>query len=613
MFKKFHLGPINLFARRMRPAQSLSQDTTAIYADASGDPWHWFSYMTLSCTGGLLLIAIAFSGSRVETNWANLLFWCGFMVIILPPIVRISSPNLTRQERISMVVMLATIYYLIKVLYNPILFTFKDEFHQMHTTSSILLTGRLFHQSSILPVSPFFPGLSILTASLVKLGGLDIFVSGLIIIGIARIAFVLSLFLFYEHISRSSFLGSIATLLYISNPHFLLFDAQYSYESLALPLIAFILYSLKSQESLNTYTHSNVIEKTVMLGAIGVVVVTHHVSSYMLTLLLGIWLISAFFVPKDPHKSSNSRVIAIICAVVVVSWAIYVATMVIDYLEPWLRNTVRQTVEVLANERPPRELFRDRTGRTISYLVQVPVYASVLLIFSVLPFAARSTWKNYRHQTIALALLIVSFSYPVAQALRITSYGLSIGTRALPFIYVGLSFVLAVGLHNLLANPKTRFRRTIFAGFVVTLCTGTTAAVVSSWGLPRPYDPLSYTSAVDSQGIAAAIWTETFLGTEERFVAPFTMELIVGAYGRQQMLNNVTEGVWFNSLFVKSILDPSDVQFARRRNVEYLVEDQRLRWDLTERHAAMTSRDEVFSRLYDSGDVVIYGTGVYVK
>jgi Gpi18-like mannosyltransferase len=60
---------------------------------------------------------------------------------------------------------------------------------------------------------------------------------------------ILSLFLFYEQVTRSSRMAGMATLIYMANPHFLFFDAIYSYETLALPLALFMLYILARYEN----------------------------------------------------------------------------------------------------------------------------------------------------------------------------------------------------------------------------------------------------------------------------------------------------------------------------------------------------------------------------
>jgi hypothetical protein len=59
---------------------------------------------------------------------------------------------------------------------------------------------------------------------------------------------VLVLFLLYERAGGSARLASVATLVYAANPSLLFFDAQFAYESLALPLALFVVWLVARRE-----------------------------------------------------------------------------------------------------------------------------------------------------------------------------------------------------------------------------------------------------------------------------------------------------------------------------------------------------------------------------
>src|SRR5205085_10220088 len=145
-----------------------------------------------------------------------------------------------------------------------------------------------FTRNTLLPASPFYPGLEIMTNALSTVSRLSIFQAGMIVIGIARLVMILSLFLLYEQITKSARIAGIATILYMANPHFLFFDADFSYESLALPIATFMLFAMARHETLNNHRRGIILIAWIALSA---VVVTHHVTDYFFEGLLILWVV----------------------------------------------------------------------------------------------------------------------------------------------------------------------------------------------------------------------------------------------------------------------------------------------------------------------------------
>ena len=207
-----------------------AMDTARVYS------WGWLPALSLTGAIGLLLVAVADTLSRSAAGQYELLFWAGLLLMIVPIAARLASSEPARRERIGLIILLGLGLYLAKVLHSPYGFTFSDELVHSYNGTRILETGRLFNANSILPVTPLYPGLETITAALASLSGLSIFGAGLVVVGIARLIAMLALFLFYEEVSGSSRLAGIAALLYATNANFLFWSAQFSYESLALPL-----------------------------------------------------------------------------------------------------------------------------------------------------------------------------------------------------------------------------------------------------------------------------------------------------------------------------------------------------------------------------------------
>src|SRR5207248_4313324 len=128
---------------------------------------------------------------------------------------RIATPNSARGERLCLLVVLAEALFLHIRLYSPADFSGYDEFLHWVTANDILYRHKLFLDNSLLPVSPFYPALEILTTAFSNLAGLDVFPAGLTVLAIMRGTFVIGLFLFIEQITNSTRVASIAVLVYM--------------------------------------------------------------------------------------------------------------------------------------------------------------------------------------------------------------------------------------------------------------------------------------------------------------------------------------------------------------------------------------------------------------
>ena len=251
--KPVRLPLLRLLRRAVDPEpEAYYRDSHALSpAGASFVSLGWLPLLTLTSALGMLLVAYAFHDLISGGSGWDTYFFTGLLLIFIPPLVRLISPAPSRFERIALVCMVGVACYLVKVMTSPLYFSLFDEFLHWRTVNDIADSGRLFSGNALLPVSPSYPGLEIVTSALASLSGLDTFTSGLIVVGFARLLMIMSLFALYEQVLKSSRMASIAVMIYMANPHFLLFDAQYAYEFLALPLSVFVLFVLSPHQKIS--------------------------------------------------------------------------------------------------------------------------------------------------------------------------------------------------------------------------------------------------------------------------------------------------------------------------------------------------------------------------
>ena len=594
------------------------------------DNWGWLPTLSLAGALGLLLVALADNEARRAGSSADLLFWAGLLLQFVPVALRLGAAHVSRRERIGLLAMLGLGLYLVKIMHSPLFFTFHDEFVYWRTTNDAGRTGHLFNENPLLPVSAFFPGLAVVSTALISLGGLTIFSAGVLVVGVARLVLVLALFLFYEWVSRSERVAGIATLFYMANPNFLFFGAEYSYESLALAFAALALFAGARRARVDDGARVGL--TLVVLLAVGAGVVTHHLSSYALAGFLVLCTLVVHVKNRGEADQPGPGGPALLAVVAPLAWLVYVATLTTGYLAPMLGGGIGELIQLIHADLTARQLFRDMTGQVPPLWERLTASASVGLVLLGLPFGLVQVWRQYRVSAVALALAGVACTYPASLALRLTNQGAETSNRSSEFLFVGIAFVLAVGIADLWLSSSPAWRRLVaFTGWAAVIFTGGAIIGWAPWSrMPGPYLVSADTRSIEPQGLTAAEWARANLGPGNRIAADRTNRLLMGSYGEQRPVTGYGDGVDVPAMFTSPDWDPDDQAILASGRIRYLVTDRRLTTRLPmvgvyfedgEEGARQYSRpldpaalmkfDRLpnVSRLFDSGDIGIYDVG----
>jgi hypothetical protein len=572
---------------------------------------------------GLGLIAVADAAGRRSLWWAEPLFWCGLLLIFLPAVLRVACRSAMAGERLGLTVLVGVDLYLVKLLHSPLGFTFVDEFMHWRTADDILRTGHLFAPNTLLPVSPLYPGLEIVTSALAGLGGMTIFTSGVLVIAAGRLILMLSLYLLYQQAGGSSRVAALGTLLYMTNPNFLYFDAQFAYESLALPFAVLTLFAIACRDRLPR--GQRVGATLLVCMCIIMVVITHHLTSYALTAFLAIWVVSGLCFVRGRPRTDVPIWPLLLTAVLASAWLLEVGTLAIGYLAPHVQEAVQQILRLIAGEAPPRQLFHTTTGRTAPLWERLVGYGSIVFVLLGLPAGLYRIWGRYRNHALALSMGLAALAYPLSLGLRLISAGAEISNRSSEFLFVPVAFVLAAAVVELGRRPRWgRLLRPVLPLWAAVLLVG---GVVIGW---PPWDrlPGSYLIGADSRsieprGLQAAAWARTNLGPQHRVAADFTNVLLMGSYGEQHALTHLSDGIDVSTLFLPTTFGAAQLAVVQHGKVQYVVVDQRLSTGVSQGSSlfelatpgtrpldpkALAKFDHLglVSRIYDNGSIIIY-------
>jgi len=481
--------------------------------------WAWLGRIVCAAGVGLLLCSIANALSRGTESTSTVLYWLGILLIAFPIFYRLTSREASAPERLLLVCLLGLGLYGVKVARDSLLFTFPDEFVHGYNADQIVNHHHLFEPAPAIPITPHYPGLEGATSALMMLGGVSSYTAGTIVVGVARLVMMIGLFLLFGRISGSARTAGLATAIYTGTANFVYFDAQFSYESLALPLLVAILAAFAERESEARAQRALwVVVIAILMAAL---IPTHHLSSYALVLVFAAlaliyWVLGV--------RRPNPWPFALAALILSVGWLLIVANSTIDYLRPVLEEAFRGTFETASGDREARTLFH-ATGAagTSGGVTPIPARGIALLAVLLLGvgflFGLREVWRRYRTEPFPLLFVIAGLGFFITLTLRFAPAAWETGNRAGEFLFIGLAFVVALGVLELLKRrPKRLGERqgaVILAGcLAVVLCGG----VISGWPwdghLARPIRAPAQGNEVVSESLALSRWASRHLQGE---------------------------------------------------------------------------------------------------
>lgn len=582
--------------------------------------------MIVAATGaGVLLLGLADDQARIDGAGASLLFWAGILLIVGPSTWRLASTDPSRNERITIALILGLSLYLAKVMVSPLAFSLPDEFTHWRTLNDILASGHLFTPNPLLAISATYPGLEAATAAAKVSSGFDVFPLAMILMGAARAVTMLSLFLIAATISGSARVAGIASMIYTANVSFLPFDAMFSYESLALPLAFLAIWAVLCW---HRYSGRSVLHGSIALGAIAATTLTHHLTSLALVTLLVTWAVLSLV--RDRGAKPRWPIVvaagwAVACTLV---WFATAGGLAISYLEFVVLGGVDELLAVLRGTTAAKQLFLPRAGVTAPLPEMVAAYASVGLMLLALPFMLLHAVRHRRPPTVVLVLGLAALLYPASLALRFTVAGSETSQRASEFLFVALGIL---GADWLVGSRPSRWRprrRAILVPILLVLFAGGVVSGDPPQGrLPGPYHVAAEQRSIEAEGVDTALWALRELDQNSRLIADRTNAKLLASIGGQYPVTAANSRLGTAFVMFAPIIGRSELDTIQRGAIRYVVVDLRLASDVpiykyyfesaepdAGQHttpiplASLQKFDGLpgVSRIYDSGDIIIY-------
>lgn len=536
---------------------------------------------------GVLLLAAADARSRSGASGSYLLFWAGLAAIFAPSAGVLLLSRCTRPARLAVALGFGLALYLAKVVYEPTTFTFHDEFAHYRNAANLLSSGQLVGYNPLIRATGYYPGLAVATDAMVRLTGLGAYTCGLILVGCARLVLVGALFRLVDELLGSSRVAGVAVLVYAAGPNFLYWDAQYGYESLALPLAVLTVFFLARRNGRPPSTQAVLCSLAVALA----VVATHHITAWVLAALLLAWAAAVWLRNRSrsrsrsrSHRSSHGtsagagvaaaefvpKLPATVTTGTAVAWLFVVAPITIGYLGPVVTRAAVQGFQLIVEFHTSRTLFAN-TGQaaTAPAWERVAAIAGTLAILGCLPVAL---YRSRRAGLPAIAKLLAwsSLGWVALLPLRFTAGGQETANRSSEFLYLGIALCFGLLLEPFL--DSSRWRRMLALSLVALLFVG---GISVSWNyaqrLAPDYRVTNGSAAVTPDDQALAGWMLATLGPGHRIATDNQTGLALGSIGRQDVLSSAEDGSRIWSIFYPPTVTGDVLAELRRSAVQYVV------------------------------------------
>lgn len=605
---------------------------------------------------GLLMVALGNNAARKESGHAQILFWGGLVLIYTPITLRLLSPSSSRTECAALSVLLGVGLYIVKVLYNPVGFIPHDEMGTLRQTWELLETGHFFSANPVVQGYAGYPGIEAVTAALSRVSGHGVYVSATILVGIARVALMLGLFLFLERVSRSYRVAAIGVAVYACNPSFLYFDSQFGYESLALAIgVALLLASLRWTEAKAPERRANrrgLIAAMAVLAA--TLITTHHLATYAMLAFLLCWALlielgrrrlsfRSLRIPATVSRDPSSRpgfkwfngpaLPALLLGIGGGAWLLFAAGEVTSSeLSSVFTEAFHAIVDLITGQSGSKALFAAGDGQTNTTVARLLGIASIIPLLFVIPFGLYRAWLRPGSSALWRALSLVALLYPVTLGLRLTQAGTETSQRASEFVFVGLAFVAGL-LITEPRRPPTAWRsaaRPVAVAVIATIVFigGFIVGEAPATRQPGPYIVGAESRSVSPQGLAAARFADTHLPPRSRILVDRVNATLLAALGHLDPVIGQINGIHVSRVFFSKKYDSKDQEVISEDAIDYIVVDRRF-IDRAPDSGFYYERDEPsggkpieaeslrkfadlegLNRIYDNGAIAIYDTAL---
>ncbi|HEY3869617.1 MAG TPA: hypothetical protein VGM10_14745 [Actinocrinis sp.] len=563
-------------------------------------PLVWYSLLAAAFVLGAVMFRFAYAEAFAhaltggDPAYHYTVYWIGMALFLVPASLRLLRANgVSAGERKVLLIAVAVFTYIPRVLRSPSQPLFFDELAHWSQSEHLYQSGKLF-QPNVVAIVADYPGLHILTVAAQHFSGLDTYQVGLVIGGLSHVLELLAVFVLVRRLFGSQHTAGLAGLCYALNPGYLLFTAQYAYESLALILVAWAI--VLAQEA--SRPESPRATRWRWTAATGVVIaataVTHHLSSLFLVFVLVVHAL-AHRPWRDWERGRYAVWIAVIGIAANALWMGTLGSSVFTYLAPYPREGFEQILSFFSAD------GQSGSGRSAFQASSLPRYEMVLALAApvvVSLLGVIGAWlsrRRWRTSPMLRTVFIVSVCYPLSLPFVLTTAGAPGAHRSWPFTYLLLSGLLAFTIAAACSGTAGRRggpgrpRRVAFAArsrrinallkagaiaVVMALIVGNSGSENNNESMfPGPWQVGTDARTESPELLAVAAWAKQTQGGGHNFISDYTTGGVFGAFADDDFLVGFPS---WDLYFYDAPPKPQTLQELGPDKVDFMLVDSRL-------------------------------------
>ncbi len=529
-------------------------------------------------TAAVSLQAFAIALRRQGHELGLAFYWVAALMLIVSVGWAVLQDGLTVRTRQWLSVAFLVVSGLMYRMTDPLLVTGFDEQLHARALQDVIASHHLLSANPMLEVSPYFPGLEVLAASLHDLTGIPAIAAATVVVLLSRSLLGLAIFEGARAVGCDPRIASLAVLLYGASPQFYFFNSQFAYQTLAVALGVAALVLIRTAQ---TATDPRVRRARLACGVIAMAAcgVTHHISS---------WLTCAFAVAwwlVTPRRAGRSTVRngALAGLVVVALWDSAIFQGLYDYLAPVAAEAGLQ-LSALARGQSQRHYFQDSGG------VVAPTWQRYTLLayagLASLAALGAGLWagrRALRNRSATWGLLAaLCLAYPLTLASRVAPATAELGERTSTFIFLPWALLVALAAGALETRLRLRWAtgRVVAAGLAVLSLVFVGGNLLGSgpdWErLPGGWLASAENRSLDPETLAAVDWARDHLASGSRIVADRMPSTVLAADAQLWPVTEPNSRLDVASLYFADNWGPPQRQVVKQGRIRYLYVDERL-------------------------------------
>jgi hypothetical protein len=476
-----------------------------------------------------------------------------------------------------------------------------DEFIHLRQTIEAFYSGEVGHTLFLLPISKEFFGLHQLASAFARLTGMPLWFAGISLIAVAHILSVLAVYQLVRLVDVPARGAAVGAVVYTLNPSWLFFNAGFSYESLALPLVLWCLAATVGAGRATTTPALRSIAAAVL--CVLALPMIHHLSTIILCLILTLLIVArlAYWFPRTivgGVGACRERLwpLALIWFCLLGSihlWWSEKYDWLISYLGPaWTEGSSQlgKILDGIGKTSGQRSLFSDSLNPVYEV---VSGYLFPFVVLGLFLWSLTVLWRNRRQVGTAVwGFAILGAMFFASMPMVLTQGGAEGAHRSWGYSFIGIAVVCGMawsygprsressGTRSHLV-AKTLGRPGVRAGaacivFIVLAFGSATLGVNVSVRFPGSAHVGDDVRSVSKDGAAVTEWLSAHAPVDTPVLADRYVSTQVGSLGRMSALRpSATFPIW--DLYMSAApVRPEVLKMIWDSEIRYFVVDSRM-------------------------------------